>query len=83
MYAFESSKGAHVYINNASFKPTFFDGYDVSVKAQTNLAVSREIATTLPKPHGSCVQDIGSFGSIFTDMFKQTGIYYSQKRCFE
>ncbi len=82
-YTFSSSAGAHVYINNASYDPSFVEGYDVAVNSETNMAVSREIATFLPKPHGSCVQDIGSFGTIFTDMFAKNKIYYNQTRCFE
>ena len=81
-YAFATSSGAHIYINNASYTNSFFDGFDVSVNTQTNLAVSRTYATTLPAPYGSCVSDIDNFRSIFTDMFAANKIQYTQKSCF-
>ncbi len=82
--AFWSSRGVRFFIHNQSYTPSIFDGFDVSVETETNIAVSRVISKRLPKPYPSgCIDDITSFGSVFTDFYARNNMTYSQKDCFD
>lgn len=76
-----TSRGFHITIHNKTLRPVFFQGVDVAVGAETNLAMSREFYSKMPKPYSDCVANIESFGSIFTDAFAQNNLIYSQTFC--
>jgi hypothetical protein len=83
-YSFKTTEsGAHVYIHNRSAVPVFFEGFDASVNTETNFMVSREFTSSLSYPFSDCVKDTSSFGSVFTNMFAQYKLDYTQQSCFK
>jgi hypothetical protein len=78
-FSFKHGHGAQIYIHNKSTVPSFFNGYSVSVNAETTLLVKREFNSALPSLYTNCVLDTESYGSIFISMFASNGIEYSQK----
>ena len=77
-----ASLGFHVFVHNRSTDLTYFEGFDVSMGQQTNVAFKREVSTKIPQPHSKCVLDIGSVNSIFTKLFLQNNLIYKQKYCY-
>jgi hypothetical protein len=81
--SFKTGNGAHIYIHNKSTKPSFFNGFDVPVNADTTLIVKKEFSTALAQPYTNCVSDSSSYGSIFTNMFVKNKMEYTQKECLK
>lgn len=82
LFSFSSGKGLHVFIHNQSVLPTIFDGFDVALDFKTNVAVSRVFSKRLSSPYSGCVDNIEAFDSIFTRVFQDNHISYSQSQCF-
>jgi hypothetical protein len=83
MYSLMKIKGLHVFIHNKSETPTYFEGFEVSVDTWTDVQVRRTFTEQLPQPFSACEDDFANYGSIFTDMFTEKGLTYSQTHCFE
>jgi hypothetical protein len=79
MFSFGSNMGVHVSIHNQSLAPTFYDGFDVSVDMETDVAVSRMHVSRMAAPYGECVDDIKHYGSVFTDTLSARGRIYRQR----
>lgn len=81
-FSYASSTGAHIYINNKTVRPSFFEGYEVATGSTTSLQLNRVFSKRKPKPFSNCISDIKSFGSVFTHKFAENNLTYSQKECF-
>jgi hypothetical protein len=81
--AFSSSLGVHLAVHNQSYTPSIFDGFDVAVDTETNVAVSKVISKRLPKPYSECINDISTLGSVFTNFYTQNNMTYSQNDCLD
>jgi hypothetical protein len=81
-YSFAKSLGAQIFINNRSVIPFYGEGVAVAVGTQTNIAVHRVVSSRKSKPYSDCVEDIGKYGSVFTDAFLKQGVKYRQMDCF-
>jgi hypothetical protein len=74
--------GVRVFVHNQSTTPAALDGFDVAVDTETNIAVNREFSQRLPAPYSNCVENINSFGSVFTDFYAFNDMMYTQSDCF-
>jgi hypothetical protein len=82
MYSFCKNKGVHVFVNNKTDMPSYFEGFDVAVDTMTDIVVHRTFSERLPAPYSDCVSDIDGFGSVFTNYFAQNNLTYRQASCF-
>jgi hypothetical protein len=82
IYSFASKRGAYIYIENKTSGIVFSNGYDVNVNTETSLVVRKEYRKAEPSPFSDCVADLNTYGSIFTNMFRDKNLGYSQKGCF-
>jgi hypothetical protein len=79
MFSFVSHEGAHIFIYNQSYSPTFYDGFDVSVDTKTDVALSPVFTNRMAAPYSDCVKDIKNYGSVFTNKLTANGMIYRQK----
>jgi hypothetical protein len=77
------NKGVHVFIHNKTDRPSYFEGFDVSVDTMTDITVRRTFTERLPEPYSGCVKNIANHGSVFTSMFTEIGLTYKRSKCFE
>jgi hypothetical protein len=83
MFAFGKNIGLHVFVHNKTHRPSYFEGFDVSVDTQTDLTIERTFIERQPAPYSNCVEDPASYGSIFTNMFSRNNLTYKQTQCYE
>lgn len=80
---FEHFSGAHVFINNASSNPIFYEGIDVSPGFQTNIGIRRVFIHQIPKPYSCCESNINNYDSNLVKAIINTNISYRQIDCFD
>jgi hypothetical protein len=82
-YSFPISLGCHVFINNKSVITSYYEGVDLPVGAQSNIAISRVYSNRQPKPYSKCVSDsdLASF-SFLTRIFAERQLKYRRIDCF-
>jgi hypothetical protein len=82
-YSFPTSLGCHVFINNKSVIASYFEGLDIPVGAQSNIAITRVFTNRQPKPYSQCVSDQDLSGySTLTKIFSDRGLKYRRHDCF-
>ncbi|CAF1045883.1 unnamed protein product [Brachionus calyciflorus] len=78
--------GAVVMIHNQTTSPLSTDAFSVSPGVDTNIAISRQFKSSLPKPYSDCDGDTSN-GNVFNSkLFKlitSKNISYNQKLCID
>jgi acid-sensing ion channel 2/acid-sensing ion channel 1 len=74
-------KGVHIFINNKTIGINAFDGYDVPVGQNLNIALRKTFIKKLEYPYSDCIET--GIKSSYFDRIKRANRYYRQKDCFE
>ncbi|RNA36501.1 acid-sensing ion channel 2 isoform X1 [Brachionus plicatilis] len=80
------TNGAHVFIDDNSFKPITQGGYDVATGFSTNLAIERIKTKLMPQPYSECIQNLDSIDSFDSEYYRKvfrSNLLYRQSDCFE
>lgn len=82
--SFSRNHGAHVAVHNKSRRPTFFEGFNVKPGTFAKIGIKRTLSYRLPQPYTNCISldSVKTYGSIFTNVFSQNDIGYTQNDCF-
>ena len=64
--------GVHLTIHNKSFRPYFFDGFDLPNGMASSVAVSRTFSSLLEQPYSDCISDITANPSVLTQSILRT-----------
>ncbi len=81
--SFANAQAAHIFRHNKTREPTIFEGFDISVGAMNTVSLSNTYNQKLPKPYSDCVDEIASYGSVFTEEFAKRKIEYTKSDCFK
>jgi hypothetical protein len=82
-YSFPTSLGCHVFLNNKSVAISYYEGFDLPIGAQSNVAISRVFTRRQHTPFNECVrQDNLSERSTLTKIFADNNLQYRRTDCF-
>ncbi|CAF0924898.1 unnamed protein product [Brachionus calyciflorus] len=78
--------GAYIMIHNQTTSPLSTDPFGVSPGLDTNIAISRQFKSSLPKPYSNCDDDTSNSDAFNSKLFKlitSRNISYNQKLCMD
>ncbi|RNA14255.1 Amiloride-sensitive sodium channel subunit, partial [Brachionus plicatilis] len=73
--------GAHIFVDDNSFKPTFGIGFGVSPGYSTDIALERIKTKQMPKPYSECIENLGSIDSEYYRKVIRSNLTYRQSEC--
>ncbi|CAF0880179.1 unnamed protein product [Brachionus calyciflorus] len=80
------SVGAYIMIHNQTTSPLSTDAFAVSPGLDTNIAISKQFKSSLPKPYSNCdgdTSDPNVFNSKLFNLITSRNISYNQKLCMD
>jgi hypothetical protein len=81
---FAFGNGLTIFINNETFLPSTFDGYEISTGKETNIHLEKLRIRKVYEPYGECTFNLKTKNSFDSDLYRFTFEnynYYRQKEC--
>jgi len=78
-----TNTGAHIFIHNSSIIPRESEGFDLSTKTRTNIAIKRIFSNRIPQPYSNCINLNGSFNSLVYNILVNSKYLYRQRDCYD
>lgn len=78
--------GFYITVNNASFKISFDEGFEIATGTMTSVAVKREFLNRLPDPFNNCLEHLDKIDSFDSELYRsiiKSNRTYRQTDCFD